>query len=80
MTGIKNRRIIMDKDEMNKFIENIGRTELYDEIHNSNGYPRYIKAVRASLIALGYDEEWVDSEFRNAIEKRYLGISSFKRR
>ena len=73
MTEIKNRRIIMDKDEMNKFIENIGRTELYDEIHNSNGYPRYIKGVRASLVALGYDEEWVNSEFRDAIEKRYLG-------
>lgn len=33
MTEIKNRKIIMDKDEINKFIENIGRTELYDEIH-----------------------------------------------
>lgn len=75
MTEIKNRRIIMDKDEMNKFIENIGRTELYDEIHNSNGYPRYIKAVRVSLIALGYDEEWVNSEFRDAIEKKYLGYT-----
>lgn len=73
MTEIKNRKAIMNKDEMNKFIENIGRTELYDEIHNSNGYPRYIKGVRASLVALGYDEKWVDSEFRNAIEKRYLG-------
>lgn len=73
MTEIKNRKAIMNKDKMNKFIENIGRTELYDEIHNSNGYPRYIKGVRASLVALGYDEKWVDSEFRNAIEKRYLG-------
>lgn len=73
MTEIKNCKAIMNKDEMNKFIENIGRTELYDEIHNSNGYPRYIKGVRASLVALGYDEKWVNSEFRDAIEKRYLG-------
>ena len=73
MTEIKNRKAIMDKDKMNKFIEDIGRSELYDEIHNSNGYSRYIKAIRASLIALGYDEEWVNSEFRDAIEKRYLG-------
>lgn len=43
MTEIKNRKAIINKDEMNKFIENIGRTELYDEIHNSNGYPSLYK-------------------------------------
>ena len=48
MTEIKNRKTIMGKDKMNKFIDDIGRLELYDEIHNSNGYPRYIKAVRVS--------------------------------
>lgn len=82
---LKNRRAIMDKDEMNKFIENIGRCELYEEIQDSklrrgdrgkmqwNGYPRYIKAIRVSLVEMGYDERWVDTKFRDAIEKKYLG-------
>lgn len=41
-----------------------------------NGYPRYIKAVRVSLVAMGYDEQWVDTEFRDAIEKKYLGYNT----
>ena len=41
-----------------------------------NGYPRYIKAVRVSLVEMGYDEQWVDTEFRDAIEKKYLGYNT----
>lgn len=88
LDDLENRRAIMDEDEMNKFIENIGRTELYDEVHDSklrrgerlkmkwNGYPRYIKAIRVSLVEMGYDERWVDTEFRDAIEMKYLGYNT----
>ena len=88
LDDLENRRAIMDEDEMNKFIENIGRAELYDEVHDSklrrgerlkmkwNGYPRYIKAIRVSLVEMGYDEQWVDTEFRDAIEMKYLGYNT----
>ena len=88
LEDLENHRATMDEDEMNKFIESIGRTELYDEVHDSklrrgdrlkmkwNGYPRYIKAIRVSLVAMGYDEQWVDTEFRDAIEMKYLGYNT----
>lgn len=88
LDDLENHRAIMDEDEMNKFIENIGRSELYDEVHDSklrrgdrlkmkwNGYPRYIKAIRVSLVEMGYDEQWVDTEFRDAIEMKYLGYNT----
>ena len=88
LEDLENKRAIMDEDEMNKFIEKIGRCELYEEVQDSklrrgerfnmqwNGYPRYIKAVRVSLVAMGYDEQWVDTEFRDAIEKKYLGYNT----
>lgn len=75
----------MDEDEMNEYIENIGRTELFDELENINNenytiirpncskvYPRYLKAIRVGLVAQGYDENWVNTTFRDALEKRYL--------
>lgn len=73
----------MTAEEMQSFIEKVGRSELYEELEdlskgeyklvrpNSNPYPRYLKAVRVSLIALGYDEGWVESTFRDALEARY---------
>lgn len=88
LDDLENHKAIMDEDEMNKFIENIGRMELYDEVHDSklrigerlkmkwNGYPRYIKAIRVSLVEMGYDEQWVDTEFRDAIEMKYLGYNT----
>lgn len=88
LEDLENHRATMDEDEMNKYIESIGRTELYDEVHDSklgrgerlkmkwDGYPRYIKAIRVSLVAMGYDERWVDTEFRDAIEKKYLGYNT----
>lgn len=69
--------MIMTKEEMDAFIEKIGRSELYDELESMNKaipripYSRYLKAVRVSLVALGYDEKWVDTEFRDALEKKY---------
>lgn len=79
---LKNRCAVMDKDEMRSYIEAVGRTELYVEkedakkfAHNGttwNGYPRYLKAIRVSLVAMGYDEHWVDTTFRDALEKEYM--------
>lgn len=82
---LDNKCAIMEEDEMYKYIENIGRTELFDEIEDVNSdkyilvrhncphpYPRYLKAIRVSLVAQGYDAHWVDTEFRDALEKRYL--------
>lgn len=37
-------------------------------------YPRYLKAVRVTLISLGFDTHWVEHEFRTALEKKYLGV------
>lgn len=35
-------------------------------------YSRYLKAVRVTLISLGFDDEWVENDFRDALEKEYL--------
>lgn len=32
----------------------------------------YCKAIRATLIALGFDYQWVDGEFREQLEGAYL--------
>ena len=64
--------LIMRQEEMMHFIKGIGRAELYDEIENSTKYPNYLKAVRVTLVFLGFDEKWVDTEFRDALEKFYL--------
>lgn len=62
----------MAKEEMNNFIKKVGRTELYDEMKERPGKNlRYLKAVRVSLVSLGYDERWVDDEFRTALEAAY---------
>ena len=75
----------MSKREMTEFIERVGRSELYDEFRQmeEDGLwdthtadwgavtSRYLKAVRASLVALGYDEHWVNGEFRDALNARY---------
>ena len=82
LDDLENHKAVMSENEMLAFIDCIGRQELYDEIADSksiartsmkwDGYPRYIKAIRVSLVAMGYDEYWVDTEFRDAIEKKYL--------
>lgn len=35
-------------------------------------YPDYLKGVRDTMIALGYDEGWVNDTFRKALEKKLL--------
>lgn len=82
---LDNKCATMTEDEMYDYIDRIGRTELFDEIKDVNSdeyvlvrpnqphpYPRYLKAVRVSLVSQGYDEYWVETEFRDALEKRYL--------
>jgi hypothetical protein len=66
---------IMEHDEMMRFIESVGRAELFDELKelkSSTGYPRYLKGVRAALTSLGYDSSWVNGEFRTALEAYYM--------
>lgn len=72
----------MDKDEMKRYILSLGRSELFDEIDHMRSevgkripYPRYLKAIRVSLVALGYDQQWVEGEFRDALDKMYLECS-----
>ena len=65
--------LIMSNEGMNELIENVGRYELYDEMEqNPRHYPKYLKAVRVTLVELGFDAHWVDGPFRDALEKRYL--------
>lgn len=72
----------MSRDEMMRFIEDIGRTELFEELKGlrSKQHRRsaieykgsyYLKAVRVTLHSLGYDCQWVDGEFRDALEDYY---------
>lgn len=69
---------IMTEEEMNTYIDNIEKSELFGEVRGiisnppHHPYPRYLKAICVSLVALGYDEEWVDTTFRDALKKRYL--------
>jgi len=81
--GRQERNLVMSPNEMQNFIKAVGRTELYEELQDlssdkyalvrKGGRPksRYLKAVRATLCALGYDEQWVDDEVRSALEDRY---------
>lgn len=73
MNGIK-----LNEQATKELVNNIGREELFDEIRSMKSavsriaYPRYLKAVRVTLVSLGFDEEWVDTDFRNALEAQYL--------
>lgn len=75
----------MSHDEMMRFIESIGRMELFEELKGlqSRQHRRgateykgsyYLKAVRVTLHSLGYDCQWVDGEFRDALEDYYDGL------
>lgn len=65
----------MSKEEMVSFIGRISRTELLMEIKElaqTSISSRYLKAVRVSLIELGYDPSWVETEFKDALEEKYM--------
>lgn len=64
----------MEKKEMKKFVEDVGRAELFEDMKQNSGYPRiYFKAVCAALVASGYDQHWVTHELLEALEAEYLG-------
>lgn len=71
---------VMTDGTMNDFIEQIGRAELYEELDSMTQqnawYPRYLKAVRVTLITVGYDFNWVETRLREALEARYLPMYS----
>lgn len=66
----------MTKKQMEAFIRNIGGKELYAEkaeiAAGKLSDSRYLKAIRVTLIELGYDTGWVNGELRTALEKAYL--------
>lgn len=70
----------MTEEKMNQYIDNIEQTGLFTEIRHiisnppHHPYPRYLKAICVSLIALGYDEVWVNTTFAEALENRYLQV------
>ena len=68
----KYQGLIMTDNDMKDFIEKIGRSELYEEIKTNNVDSNYLKGVMATLVTLGYDKKWVDTVFKDALEKKYL--------
>ena len=61
-----------------ELVDKVGWSELFDEISSMEKampkitYPRYLKAVRVMLVSLGFDEDWVDTDFRDELEAKYL--------
>jgi len=75
LNELENKNIRMSAEEMTSFIDRISRTELLTEISELSDRPitpRYLKAIRVSLIELGYDQSWVETEFRHALEEKYI--------
>lgn len=63
----------MNFEELKDFINNISRAELEENPII------YLKAIRVSLIALGYDEDWVNTEFRDYLETSFeYSLDNFK--
>ena len=73
MNGIK-----LNEQAIKELVNSIARVELFDEIYSMKSavtripYPRYLKAVMVTLVSLGFDEEWVNTDFRDALEAQYL--------
>lgn len=68
----------LTRDETEELVDYVARSELFEEIESMKNpeskisYPRYLKVVRVTLISLGFDDEWVENDFRDALEKEYL--------
>lgn len=57
---------VLSASESDALISAIGRAEMYE-------HPRaYLKAVRATLISLGYHAAWVNGRFRKDLERAYF--------
>ena len=72
---------IMTTEEMQDYFQKIGRAELYEEIEaikNRKDGPKrktisiYLKAIRTSLIALGYNSLWVNTTFKYAMLRYFF--------
>lgn len=76
----------MTEDQMYSFVDSVDGNELHEELRRiyiertQTGYPKYLKAIQVSLIALGYDSTWVNTEFRYLLEETYITPYSFKKR
>ena len=70
---LQNGCAVMDEEELEDFVCRIGSRELSDEIKKHPGKePVYFRAVKAALMALGYDEAWVSGEAADALNRKYL--------
>jgi hypothetical protein len=80
---MKNNKRIMTLAEMQTFIKQVGRSELFDElkfIKNREYFNPctligrdsiYLKAITISLMALDYDEKWVQGPFTSLLNHYY---------
>lgn len=55
----------MKGEELQLFVNQLSRVEFESDPIV------YSKAIRVTLIALGYDETWVNTDFREFLEKNY---------
>ena len=73
MNGIK-----LNEQATKELVDKVGRCELFEEMESTKDswsnipYPRYLKAVRVTLTSLGFDPEWVEHDFRHALDAKYL--------
>lgn len=56
----------MTNDELNSFFKKVARSESYDK--GGNNALGFNKGVRSTLIALGYDGNWIETVFRDKYE------------
>lgn len=56
----------MSTNDATTLVRRIGRCELYENT------PVYLKAVRTTMIELGYDPIWVENEFKKLLENEYV--------
>ena len=67
----------MTNDELNSFFKKVARSESYDK--GGNNVWGFNKGVRATLIALGYDENWIETIFRDKYENFISTTNSNKK-
>ena len=62
----REKKKILEEDKLLEFCKKLPRAEFED---NERSKTVAIKAMRVVLFALGYDEDFVEDEFRKEIEK-----------
>lgn len=60
------KKKILEEDELKDFCKKLPRSEFEDNEHSKTVA---IKAMRVVLLALGYDTEFVEDDFRKELEK-----------